>query len=244
MSTEGIEGLVLEFDLEARELVAYHRGEQAIELEALLQGLKLGAKLMEQSNIDAAPKAEGEARERSMLITVLIINFALFIVEGAMGLLSRSMGLVGDSLDMLADALVYGLSLYAIGRSQRAKRNVATTSGYIQILLALIGIYEVIKRFVFVELPPEFGTMIYISLLALAGNALCLYLLQRTKGRGAHIRASIIFSANDVLINLGVILTAGLVYWLESPYPDLIIGCIIFVLVLIGAMRILRLGRS
>lgn len=243
MATEGLEGLTLKFDLDKRELIAYHRAAHTSELAARLEGLKLGARLIGTTSCE--PPESGNVRsEQRLLIIVLIINFSLFVLECAMGMLSGSMGLIGDSLDMLADAFVYGLSLYATGRSLGAKKNVATISGYIQILLAVVGVYEVIQRFVFAELPPDFGTMIYISLIALVGNATCLYLLQRTEGKEAHIQASIIFSANDVLINIGVILSAGLVWWLSSPLPDLIVGGVIFVLVFMGAMRILRLGRS
>lgn len=243
MATEGLEGLRLEFDLEQRELTAYYQEKDAADFAGRLERLALGTQLIEETAA-APPEASDTKGERRTLIIVLIINLALFAIEGLWGLLSGSMGLVGDSLDMLADTFVYGLSLYAVGRSLRAKKNVATTSGYIQILLAVLGIYEVIMRFVFGEAPPDFWAMIYISLLALAGNATCLYLLQRTRGDEAHIRASIIFSANDVLINLGVIVSAVFVAWLGSPYPDLIIGSVIFALVLSGAVRILRLGRG
>lgn len=54
------------------------------------------------------------------------------------------------------------------------------------------------------------------------------------------MRASWIFSRNDVLTNLGVILAAGLVVWWRSPLPDLIIGLGITLLVLWGGITILR----
>lgn len=243
MTTDDLEGLILEIDLEQRELRAYHKEELSAELHRRLEGLKLGARLIDRSP-SAPPQASQGTIERQTLILVLLINFALFVLEGTMGLISGSMGLAGDSLDMLADALVYGLSLYAIGRSIKDKKRVAMASGYTQIALAVYGLYEVLSRFYSVESAPDFWAMIYTSLLALAGNATCLYLLQRTKDREAHIQASLIFSANDVLINIGVIVSAGLVYWLKSPYPDLIIGSLIFALVISGAVRILRLGRS
>jgi Co/Zn/Cd efflux system component len=55
------------------------------------------------------------------------------------------------------------------------------------------------------------------------------------------MRASYIFSANDVLANLGVILAGGLVAWTGSPLPDWIIGLLIGSMVLAGSIRILRL---
>ena len=75
------------------------------------------------------------------------------------------------------------------------------------------------------------------------GNALCLYLLQKTKSEEAHMKASMIFTSNDVIINSGVILAAILVNVLNSNKPDLIIGTIVFIIVIRGAMRILKLSR-
>ena len=93
------------------------------------------------------------------------------------------------------------------------------------------------------EIMPEFKTMIVISLLALLANSICLWLLQRTKSKDAHIRASVIFSANDVIINIGVIIAALFVWWLESNIPDLIIGIVVFLVVIRGAIRILKLAK-
>jgi Co/Zn/Cd efflux system component len=86
--------------------------------------------------------------------------------------------------------------------------------------------------------------MIIVSIFALIANGICLYLLQQSKGKEeAHMKASMIFTSNDVIINLGVILAGALVLWLDSNKPDLIIGSIVFALVIQGAFRILKLGK-
>ena len=87
--------------------------------------------------------------------------------------------------------------------------------------------------------------MIIISILALIGNGICLYLLQKSRdNEEAHMKASLIFTSNDVVINLGVILAGILVYWLNSNMPDLIIGTIVFIIVSKGAFRILSLSKK
>ena len=86
--------------------------------------------------------------------------------------------------------------------------------------------------------------MIGISFLALAGNAACLYLLQKSRSTEAHMRASMIFTSNDVIANIGVILAGALVYITASKLPDLAVGVVIFLLVARGAVRILRLARA
>ena len=86
--------------------------------------------------------------------------------------------------------------------------------------------------------------MIIVSIFALIANGICLYLLQQSKNKEeAHMKASSIFTSNDIIINLGVIIAAILVIWLNSAIPDLIIGSIIFVIVIQGAIRILRLSK-
>ena len=57
------------------------------------------------------------------------------------------------------------------------------------------------------------------------------------------MQASMIFTSNDVIINLGVIAAGVLVLWLGSSLPDLLIGATVFVIVSLGAVRILRLAR-
>jgi Co/Zn/Cd efflux system component len=50
--------------------------------------------------------------------------------------------------------------------------------------------------------------MMAIAFVALIANTSCLLLISKHREGGAHMKASWIFSANDVVINLGVI-TAG-----------------------------------
>ena len=86
--------------------------------------------------------------------------------------------------------------------------------------------------------------MIIVSIFAIIANGVCLYLMQKSKSKDeAHIKAGLIFTSNDVIINFGVISAGLLVYWLNSNKPDLIIGTIVFILVIQGARRILKLGR-
>lgn len=57
------------------------------------------------------------------------------------------------------------------------------------------------------------------------------------------MKASMIFTSNDVIINLGVIAAGALVYVTGSNKPDLLVGTIVFVIVIRGALRILKLGK-
>jgi Co/Zn/Cd efflux system component len=57
------------------------------------------------------------------------------------------------------------------------------------------------------------------------------------------MQASMIFTSNDVIVNIGVIIAGLLVLLTDSNYPDLIVGIIIFGIVARGSMRILKLGK-
>lgn len=56
------------------------------------------------------------------------------------------------------------------------------------------------------------------------------------------MRASWIFTTNDALANIGVIIAGVLVALTGSALPDLVIGTAIAALVASGAWRILRIG--
>lgn len=83
--------------------------------------------------------------------------------------------------------------------------------------------------------------MMVVSLAALIANVSCLALLSGHKDSGAHMKASWIFSSNDVIANLGVIFAGALVAWTGSSLPDLVIGTLIALVVLNGARRILAM---
>jgi len=244
MKLEGLQTIKkLDFDIENRNLTVYH-SEEDKEILSRLESLNFSAILTETSSVEANEIAIEDSNVQSKLLwSVLLINFAFFIIEMTTGLISKSMGLVADSLDMLADSFVYGLSLWAVGSTVLRKKKVARLSGYFQLTLALLGIIEIVRRFIGSEAMPDYRIMIGVSILALIANGVCLYLLQKSKSNEAHMKASMIFTSNDVIINAGVILAGVLVLLTQSKYPDLVIGSIVFLIVVRGAIRILKLGN-
>ncbi len=243
MKLDGISSIAnLDFDIPKRKLTVFHSG-QIDQIEKSVIQLNLGGKKISTEKTDQTDFEEN-TNQKKLLWIVLVINFAFFIIEMATGIISKSMGLVADSLDMLADSFVYGISLFAVGGTLIRKKRIAKLAGYFQIILAIIGFVEVLRRFFGTETLPNFSTMIIVSILALIANGICLYILQKSKSKNeAHMKASMIFTSNDVIINLGVIIAGILVNWLSSNKPDLIIGTIVFVLVIQGAIRILKLGK-
>lgn len=229
----------LDFDLSKRLLTIFHQG-YTTSIEQAIIALNLGGKKISTEKTKTVSFAE-EQNQQKLLWAVLLINFIFFLLEFTTGLIAKSMGLVADSLDMLADTLVYALSLFAVGKAARHKKKIAHLAGYFQIILAIIGFIEVIRRVFGHTTLPDFGFMICVSILALIANAICLYLLQKSKSKEAHMQASMIFTSNDVVINLGVIIAGSFVLWFKSAIPDLVVGSVVFFLVIRGAIRILKL---
>ncbi len=232
----------LDFDLPARQLTVYHRDVVTPVTQALHQ-LKLGDQLLTTETAELPAVDDDSAQQKKILWWVLGINAGFFLVEMVFGLISGSMGLIADSLDMLADAFVYALSLLAVGAVAARKKQIAGYSGYIQIGLAVLGFVEVLRRFIGYGEVPDFKVMIIVASLALVGNAVCLWLIQKTKRGEAHMEASYIFTSNDIIINFGVILSGVLVYLTATRWPDLVVGSIVFAVVLRGAFRILKLAK-
>lgn len=243
LALEPLEGLGrLEFDLSQRRLRVIHGGGPEALLEKLVP-LGFGATLESSgpaplvSSADAGPSPDDEVR---VLKQLLGINASLFAVELVFGVVAQSTGLLADSLDMLADAMVYTLSLLAVGAAATLQRRAAHTSGVIQFLLGMALLGEVARRALNGS-EPEFAWMVVIALVALVGNLACVGLLAKHRTGGVHLEASWIFTTNDALANVGVILAGVLVAVTGSALPDLLIGAGIGLLVLSGALRILRL---
>lgn len=177
-------------------------------------------------------------QQKTVLYWLLAINATMFIFEIGFGWLSESTALIADSLDMLADAIVYAIALYAVGKSIQHKANAALVSGYFQLTLGILILLDIARR-LFGESEPHSWFMISIGMVALVANVICLILIRKHNNDEVHMRASWIFSANDVIANLGVIIAGVLVMTLEQRWPDIVIGGIISALILRGAYRIL-----
>jgi Co/Zn/Cd efflux system component len=240
------EAVSFEFDILNRRVRVYHP-DMAQTVEKTMKSVGLGAHLVSVELIDpeAVRRAReaarsDEAREARVLRWLLTINAVMFVLELGVGLVAQSTGLIADSLDMFADAAVYGVSLYAVGKAARLKLKAAHFSGWLQLALALGVLLEVLRRAIYGSEPVSI-LMMGVGAVALVANIACLLLIFKSRNQGSHMKASWIFSANDVLANAGVITAGILVAVTGSHVPDLVIGVIIGLVVLNGARRILLL---
>jgi Co/Zn/Cd efflux system component len=187
--------------------------------------------------------ATSERSDRHILRKVLLINAGQCVVGAAVGIWAASTALIGTALDNLADASVYAVSLYAVGRAARIKIGAARLSGWLLIGLAVLLAIEVLRRFFGDEEP------LGPAMMAMAGvnaglNLVCLRLLKRHRGEDVNFKASSIFTSNDSVINLAIVLSGALVMWLGSNVPDLILGLVVSGVAAHGGREILEQARE
>ena len=237
----GVDAAVV--DLDERTVTVYHDANPD-DVLGVLHELQLDATMLAaDTGMPSPASSESDGRQRRVLVIALVINAVLFVAEFAAGIVSNSMGLLADSIDTLADASVYGLSIIAVGGTMVRKKRLAATSGYLQLALAVVGLVEVVRRFFGDESLPDARIMIFVSLIALAGNIATLLILKRAKSPEAHFQASWIFTANDIKVNTLVIAAAVIVVITGNPLADLVAGAAIFLIVANGSRRILALSR-
>jgi len=177
--------------------------------------------------------------QRRVLRVVLAINVAMFFVELAAGLLAHSTALLADSADMLGDAIVYGFSLYVIGRGPAWQARAALLKGGIMAAFG-VGILVEVGTKLARGVTPSADLMSGVGLLALAANASVLLFLWRHRADDINMRSVWLCSRNDVVANAGVILAALGVALTGSAWPDIAVGLAIAALFVISAVDVIR----
>jgi Co/Zn/Cd efflux system component len=182
-------------------------------------------------------------RQRGTLRIVLGVNAVMFLVIVAAALYGKSTALLADSLDNLGDALTYGLSLYAVSRGTAVKARVALFKGSLIFLAAVVVAAQVVYR-LFVPDVPLFEVMGAFSLLGLAANALCLFLLWRHRHEDVNMSSVWECSRNDIASNLSVFVAAGAVWFTGSGWPDILVALGLVVLLMRSAMRVISAAMA
>jgi len=182
-------------------------------------------------------------RQRGTLQSVLGINAVLFLVILVAALYARSTALLADSLDNLGDALTYGLSLYAVSRDAGAKAKVALFKGGLIFLAACIVATQVVYK-LFVPSTPVFEIMGAFSLVGLAANSVCLYLLWRHRHEDVNMSSVWECSRNDIASNLSVFVAAGAVGLTGSGWPDILVAMGLLWLLLRSALRVIASAKA
>jgi len=180
-----------------------------------------------------------QAEQRRVLLIVLAINAMMFVAEFGASFVAGSSALMADATDMLGDALVYGLSLYALARSERWKAGAALFKGVFILAMGMAVAVNIAMKLA-TGVPPSSTIMLVFGALALLANLVCLRLLWRFRSQDVNMSSTFECSRNDVIANVGVLVAAGLVALTASPWPDVVVGAAIAFLFLRSAIRVIR----
>jgi Co/Zn/Cd efflux system component len=153
------------------------------------------------------------------------------------GFFARSQALKADALDFLGDGAITFLGLVALQRSRYWRAGSALLQACFLGLMAAGVIAATLYR-VFIQQVPEAGTMGMFGVAALAVNIVAAMVLVPHRQGDASVRAVWLFSRNDAVGNVAVIVASGLVAWTHTPWPDLIVAVIIAALFLHSAWEI------
>jgi Co/Zn/Cd efflux system component len=182
-------------------------------------------------------------RDRRILWTVLVINFAMFALEIWLGLAADSTSLIADSMDFLSDSFSYGITLYVLTMPLRARANASLIKASLMLLLAAGALAQGVHNLVANQIP-HFETMGWVGLLALIANVVSAMMLYGSRSRDSNMRSVWLCSRNDAFANIGIIIAAGLVYLTGTLWPDLVVALAIAWLEGSSALKIIAQARE
>jgi len=186
---------------------------------------------------DKRAASDPSYRRALWIVVVLILSFGLVEIIG--GFFARSQALKADALDFLGDGSITLVGLFALAWAERIRARVALTQGCFLAALGLGVIGAAIWRSMN-AVAPEADLMGGLGIAGLLVNvSAALVLLRFRDGGDANARAIWLFSRNDALANVAVIIAAALVAWLKTAWPDLLVAAIIALLFLHAAWEII-----
>ena len=180
---------------------------------------------------------------RRALWIVVVLNLGSGVVEMVGGFVAGSQALKADALDFLGDGSITFLGLLAISWSAVWRARAALLQGFFLAALGLGVLAAAAYRFIVLH-EPEAGLMGAFGVLALAANAASALVLLKHRHGDANVRAVWLFSRNDAIGNVAVIMAAGLVWLTATPWPDLAVAAAIAALFLHSAWGIVRDART
>lgn len=185
-------------------------------------------------------RAQTDPAYRRALWWVVILNVGFGLVEIVGGFIANSQALKADALDFLGDGSITFVGLLALRWAASTRARIAMTQGLFLGALGLAVIAMAIWR-ALNAIPPEPELMGGIGIAALIVNVTAALILARFRDGGdAQARAIWLFSRNDAINNVAVIVAAALVFFLDSAWPDIIVAAVIAVIFLQSAWEIIR----
>ena len=176
---------------------------------------------------------------RRALWIVALLNAGYGVVEMAGGLLSGSQALKADALDFIGDGLITFLGIVALLWRPEVRARVALIQGLFLGALGL-GVLATTAFRILVAREPDAEVMGVLGAVGLAINLAAAAVLIPYRSGDVNVRAVWLFSRNDALGNIAVVIAAGFVALTSTPWPDLVVAVIIAGLFLQSSWSIVR----
>ncbi|MGB0629386.1 MAG: cation diffusion facilitator family transporter [Alphaproteobacteria bacterium] len=174
---------------------------------------------------------------------VMALNVAYGAIEIGGGFIAGSQGLKADALDFLGDGTITLLGLLTIGWGAGWRARAALVQGAFLAIMG-VGVLAATVYRIFVLQLPDVELMGAFGVGALAVNVVCAVVLLKHRQGDANLQAVWLFSRNDALGNVGILIAAGFVWLTGTPWPDLIAAALIAGLFLQGAWTIILRARQ
>jgi cobalt-zinc-cadmium efflux system protein len=190
------------------------------------------------------------ANTRPLKITLGLV-LVIMVAEIIGGLFSNSLALLSDAGHMLTDALALALSLFAMNLARRpatptktfgyhrAEIMAALANGMVLVAVSATIFFEASSRF---SAPPTVKSplMLIVAVIGLAANIAGIFLLREGSRKSINVKAAFWHIISDTLSSVGVIAAAIIIYFTGWAIADPIIAVVIGVIILWGALRILK----
>ncbi len=182
---------------------------------------------------------------------VLAITVGVLVVEVVGAIVSGSLALLADAGHMLTDVAGLSLALGAAVLVQRPptprrtwglhRAEVLAAAGQAAVLLA-VGVYVIVEGIRRLTEPPEIGstTMLVFGAIGLAGNAVGILLLVRSRGLNLNMRAAFLEVVADALGSVAVIVAALVIAVTGWQRADAVVSLLIGALILPRTWLLLR----
>jgi cation diffusion facilitator family transporter len=192
---------------------------------------------------DPAPRVPTLGLQRRTLRLVLVINFAMFLVEMMAGWRADSIALQADALDFFGDSVNYAIALFVLERSRAWRAGTAFAKGAVMFAFGVF-LAGASAHHALAGAAPEAPIMGAVGALALLANVVCALMLFRFRGGDANLRAVWLCSRNDAIGNLAVLGAASGVFLSGTPWPDLLVGLAMAALAVWAGRSVMRQARG
>jgi len=188
-------------------------------------------------------------KNKKALFFAFFITSSMILVEVIGGYVSGSLALLSDAGHMLTDAGALALALFALWFSRRPATHEKTFGFYrVEILSALLNgsVLVAIAGFIFYQAilriinpqPVEGGLMMVVAVIGLVANLIAAFVLSHGGKDNLNVQGALWHVISDALSSVGVIIAAAIIYFTGFYLVDPIIGFVIALVILRGALRL------